>query len=82
MSDADEITKRDLAMMVKIYKQDDITPQTQMAANMIGTVWEAVGADATDPELSEAEADEILSQFPYDGDIETGEWRVDVEDDP
>ena len=78
MSDEGEITKRDLAMVIKEFKQEEATAKKQMAANLYGSVWDTLGTEATDPDISEAEAEEILSNYPYDGDIATGEWQSEA----
>jgi len=46
-----------------------------MMANVLGSVWEAIGEPETDPDISDAEAEALLSAFPINGDVTTGEWE-------
>lgn len=74
MSDAGEVSKEDFAAFLRDLKREDCTAERLMMANVLGSVWEAIGDPETDPDIGPAEADILLSEFPVEGDVKTGEW--------
>ena len=87
MSDKGQISKQDVAKFVVDATEGKTEPGEGIAsgvagANVVWSVWTALGEAQTDAEgeISESEADQILSQMPleYDdvsGGGEGGLWR-------
>jgi len=62
----DVITKRDIAQFIKETAADDgeMTPYNRAAASTAWAIWDSIGKEDVDYDLSQEDADRILSQFP------------------
>jgi hypothetical protein len=68
MSDADEISKRDLAQLVAGVQGRDVSAAEIGIMNLVHTIWENRGAVETDPDVTDEEVTRILSDLPTEWD--------------
>jgi hypothetical protein len=71
------ISKREIAQFIKDVTDGDMDAgdgisQSVLAANMMWSLWDTLGESDTDPDISDEEAEEILSQMPLDYDDVAG----------
>lgn len=71
MSDAGEISKRDLAQLVQDLGERDVGAAEIATMNMIHALWQNRGASETDPTVTAEQAIRTLEQLPTEWD----EWN-------
>jgi hypothetical protein len=68
MSETGVITKQDLAEMVVQARRQKSVANTVLLCNLVHALWTEFGAVERENSLSEKEADQILSELPYEYD--------------
>jgi hypothetical protein len=68
MSDAGEISKRNLAQLVADVQARDVGAAEIAMMNLVHTIWENRGAVETDPDVTDEEVTRILSDLPTEWD--------------
>jgi hypothetical protein len=72
MSSPNDIDKRDLAQMVMSMKDNDSTAQSVLIQNVVHSLWDSYGTVETDPDISDDDAEQILSELPVTYESESG----------
>ena len=73
MSDTETISKTDLAAYVQKITQQPPNAQRVMMVNIVFSFWDAIATDDVETDLTEEQADEILSKLPAEY-VDSGQW--------